>query len=276
MGQNASWFQNRTTQVIGIGGYSGTLAVTDGSGFIYGGAAEIELNPASNNSGSALLAVTNGAIFTTSRGYVIGSGGTGTGTGTGTGRRRTYRFQYRRRPGRCHIPCEKRLRHADLSAPANTYTGQVNASNETSTVSIASGAFLNLGFVSWPGNFGLNPADLDPADDGIANRLEFFLNGNPADSDNSILPDLNVTATHFEFTYQRRADSLAPETSQVLQSGKDLTGWTDIPIPPASATAVATMVSVTDGSPTDTVKIRIPKDAAGEDRKLFGRLSVTR
>jgi chondroitin-sulfate-ABC endolyase/exolyase len=221
----------------------------------------------------------------------------------------------------------------DTTVSAGTLTlGQVNFSNETSTVSIASGALLNLAFsgidtvdrlfingiqqasgdynsahasgrftgggtlrvssgpspglASWIDDFGLALADQDPSDDpdndDMDNLLEFALNGNPSISDTSILPKLTVTASHFEFTYQRRDDSLAPETIQVFQYGSDLTGWTDIIIPTASGSVGvgAGTVTVGAGTPsdavTDTVTVSIPKEEAGDGRMLFGRLRVTK
>lgn len=64
-----------------MGGYSGSLAITDGGQFTYAGNLNIELKPASENSGNALLSISNGGRFTTSRGFVFGSAGAGTGTG---------------------------------------------------------------------------------------------------------------------------------------------------------------------------------------------------
>ncbi|MEX1116948.1 MAG: autotransporter-associated beta strand repeat-containing protein [Akkermansiaceae bacterium] len=227
---------------------------------------------------------------------------------------------------------------------ANTYSGnttvsegtlslgQVNVSNESSTVSIASDAFLDLGFAgidtvaklfingvqqpasdytsahasgrftgggtlrvstgpvasgysSWIGGFGLDPADLDPTDDpdndGMDNLLEFALNGNPSISDSSIMPKLVVTATDFEFTYQRRDDSVAPETTQTFQWGTTLATWPgSAVIPAASGPVGAATVTVTAGVPddavTDTVKVSIPKTESGGTGKLFGRLQVTK
>lgn len=81
IGQYSSWRQNEAMAVFAVGGYHGSLEVTEGAFFNYAGTTDIQINPANNNSGNALLAVTGGAIFTTSRGFVFGSAGTGTGTG---------------------------------------------------------------------------------------------------------------------------------------------------------------------------------------------------
>jgi autotransporter-associated beta strand protein len=141
------------------------------------------------------------------------------------------------------------------------------------------------GFANWITGFGLDPADLDPTDDpdndGMDNLLEFVLNGNPSVSDSAILPALVVTATDFEFTYQRRDDSVSLETTQSLQWGTTLATWPgSAVIPAASATVGAATITITAGTPsdsvTDTVKISIPKTEAGATGKLFGRLQVVK
>lgn len=227
----------------------------------------------------------------------------------------------------------------------NTYTGnttvnagvlslaQVNSSNETSTVTVLSGAKIDIGFAgndtvgalilggvtvpagyynsshptyggfflatgagsivvppgagyaSWIDDFGLPVADQDPTDDpdkdGMENLLEFALNGNPSISDPSILPDLVVTGTDFEFTYQRRDDSRSPATTQTFQWGTTLSGWPGAAVVPddSGPVGVAT-VTVSAGVPddliTDTVKISIPKTQAGSSSSLFGRLQVVK
>lgn len=81
VGSNASWFQHGPLNIIGVGGYSGSLEITDGGKFAYAGNSDIQLNPASENNGSALLTISKGGSFTTSRGFVFGSAGTGMGTG---------------------------------------------------------------------------------------------------------------------------------------------------------------------------------------------------
>ena len=138
------------------------------------------------------------------------------------------------------------------------------------------------GYSSWIDNpsFGLSPgqkgATADPDSDGIENLLEFVLNGTPSASDPAILPDLVVTATHFEFTFPRRDDSLSPETTQTFQYGTDLDIWTSVVVPAGNATVGAATITVTDGSPADTVKVSIPKSTVAPATKLFGRLQVTK
>ena len=136
------------------------------------------------------------------------------------------------------------------------------------------------GFASWIDDFGLALADQDSSDDsdndGMENLLEFVLNGNPSVSDSSILPDLVVTATDFEFTFNRRDDSLNPETTQTFQYSKDLVTWTDIIVPTSSGSVDAATFTITDNGVTDSVKVSIPKTEAAPGTSLFGRLRVSK
>jgi autotransporter-associated beta strand protein len=170
--------------------------------------------------------------------------------------------------------------------------GSVTLSGLSGTV-VKNGNNLELtvtapsGFASWIATpaFGLAVADQDPTDDpdhdGLENLLEFVLNGNPSVSDPSILPRLNLTATNFEFTYQRRDDSVAPEIIQTFQWGGTLATWPGGAVIPATSNMVgAATVTVSAGTPdnaaTDTVKVSIPKAEAGGAARLFGRLQVTK
>ena len=109
----------------------------------------------------------------------------------------------------------------------------------------------------------------------MSNLLEFVLNGNPSQSDPAILPTVQVTASDFVFTFQRRDDSLSPETTQVFEYGTDLSNWSTVNIPATTATDGAISISVTDASPADTVTVSVPKSQA-IDGRIFGRLRVTR
>lgn len=140
------------------------------------------------------------------------------------------------------------------------------------------------GFSTWIGTFpavgGLNQPGDDPDNDGAENLLEFVLNGNPAVSDPSILPVLSVTGSDLEFTFQRRDDSVSPETTQTFEWGTTLATWPGtVGISPAVAGPPAS-VTVTAGTPndavTDTVKVTIPKSEASPGGKIFGRLKVVK
>jgi hypothetical protein len=180
-----------------------------------------------------------------------------------------------------------------------TATGGISGDIGSVTFSGVSGSVMKIGnnleltvtapagFAAWAATpaFGLAVADQDPTDDpdndGMDNLLEFVLNGNPSISDPSNLPDLVVTATDFEFTFQRRDDSVSPETTQTFQWGTTLATWPGSAVIPATSGSVgAATITVSAGTPddgvTDTVKISIPKTQDGGSGKLFGRLQVTK
>jgi uncharacterized repeat protein (TIGR02543 family) len=107
----------------------------------------------------------------------------------------------------------------------------------------------------------------DPDHDGITNLLEFTLGGLPMVSSRTILPVLTKSSGGWVFEYDRSALSLAPATTQVVEYGDDLTGWTAVTIPDTSAG----IVSVTPGTSSDHVTVTIPSMAA----MGFVRLKVT-
>jgi autotransporter-associated beta strand protein len=176
----------------------------------------------------------------------------------------------------------------NVNVPAGSYNAShpiygsfFNATGTGSIVVVPAAA----GYASWIDDFGLALADQDPSDDpdndDMDNLLEFVLNGNPSISDPSVLPDLVVTATDFEFTYQRRDDSVAPETTQTFQWGTTLATWPgSVVVTAGGGSFPPATVTVTPGTPsdavTDTVKVSIPKNEAGGSGKLFGRLQVVK
>lgn len=128
------------------------------------------------------------------------------------------------------------------------------------------------GFANWIDDFTVSdPAPgADPENDGLENLLEYVLNGDPSQSDPTILPDLDASGANFVFSFTRREES-AGDTSQVFEYGSDLSGWT-----PLSITA-PTAGEVSLGTPAgglQTVTVTIPKSLAGPSGKLFGRLKV--
>ncbi|BCU77892.1 autotransporter-associated beta strand repeat-containing protein [Luteolibacter sp. LG18] len=112
----------------------------------------------------------------------------------------------------------------------------------------------------------------DPDHDGISNLLEFVLGGNPLAFSSGIAPvellDGEYLTLHFS-----RSDQAAAETTLVVQWSTDMTNWTDIAI--GSTSSVDGMVTVTDGSPADTIEVKIPRSNA-VNGKLFARLKATR
>ena len=116
---------------------------------------------------------------------------------------------------------------------------------------------------------GVNNGPLDDPDrDGISNLLEFTLGGAPMVSTRTILPTLTRSGSNWVFEYDRSNLSLAPATTQVVEYGSDLVGWTPVPIPTTSAGSV----TVTPGSPFDHVTVTIPSSGA----KSFVRLKLTK
>ncbi len=111
-----------------------------------------------------------------------------------------------------------------------------------------------------------DPLD-DPDFDGITNLLEFALGGAPMVSSQTILPTLANTGGAWSFEYDRSDLSLSPATTQVVEYGSNLTGWTPVTIPTTSAG----IVTITPGSPSDHVKVTIPDPGT----QIFVRLKVT-
>ncbi len=124
---------------------------------------------------------------------------------------------------------------------------------------------------------GQQGATADPDKDGMANLLEYVLNGNPFVSDPAILLDTAITATDYEFTYSRYYYSL-DDTVQTFEYSTNLTSWmtANIPMGPGVNIQVGpAKVTITDMGVTDTVTISVPR-SVGVGGKLFGRLRVAK
>ncbi|PAZ05305.1 MAG: hypothetical protein CAK88_09525 [Verrucomicrobiia bacterium AMD-G2] len=131
------------------------------------------------------------------------------------------------------------------------------------------------GYAAWkidPANgltAGVNDgAAQDPDQDGISNLLEYTLGGSPLTANQSILPQGVISGANLVYTF-KRSDASESDTTQVVQYGSDLAGWTDINIGAASS-GVVTIVENTDDE--DDVTVTIPM---GINIKLFARLAVT-
>ena len=108
----------------------------------------------------------------------------------------------------------------------------------------------------------------DPDNDGIVNLLEFTLGGNPMSADPSILPTLTTPAATWVFAYERSIASRPPATTQIVEYGDDLTGWTEVVIPADSAGDV----TITPGGiSSEHVEVTLP----ALDAKGFARLKVS-
>ena len=125
-------------------------------------------------------------------------------------------------------------------------------------------------YAAWASDSGLGQnagALADPDGDGITNLLEFILGGGPLTSSQAVLPKVVTVSGGLVFEYDRSDASMTPATVQIVEYGSDLTGWTSVPILDASAG----IVTITQGSPTDRVKVTIP--ASGS--RQFARLKVS-
>lgn len=100
------------------------------------------------------------------------------------------------------------------------------------------------------------PAD-DPDHDGIANLLEFALGGSPMGSSQAVLPWLTKQSGSWVFEYDRTSLSKS-STTQVVEYGSGLAGWTGVPIPAASSGNV----TITPGTTSDHVKVVLPAQGA--------------
>jgi len=96
------------------------------------------------------------------------------------------------------------------------------------------------------------PAD-DPDHDGISNLLEFALGGEPMVSSRAILPVLTKSNGAWVFEYERSNLSKSA-TTQAVEYGGDLTGWTAVTIPAATGDNV----TITPGTSSDHVKVTLP------------------
>jgi hypothetical protein len=73
-------------------------------------------------------------------------------------------------------------------------------------------------------------------------------------SSRSIQPTLASVGGKWVFEYDRSDLSLPPATTQIVEYGSDLTGWTPVLIPATTADTV----TITPGSPSDHVKVTLP------------------
>ena len=158
---------------------------------------------------------------------------------------------------------------AGITTPAATTTTVLVAGNKT----VSANFTAPEGYGSWATNpaqgltAGVNDgAGDDPDHDGIPNLLEFALGGNPTVSSRTILPVLSKATGAWTFEYERSDVSLS-STTQVVEYGDDLTGWTRVTIPATSNAPV----TITPGSPSDHVKVTLPDSGS----KVFARLKVS-
>ena len=141
------------------------------------------------------------------------------------------------------------------------------------------------GFTSWATAKGLDgtagkesgPSD-DPDKDGLANLLEYMLNGDPLGDSSTILPIGTNDATNLTLTFNRRDDS-ETDTTQAVEFGSTLTGWTPVAIPSADGATIVvaggksiTFTVSENGTDPDHLIVEIP---VGTDTTLFARVKVS-
>ena len=157
-----------------------------------------------------------------------------------------------------------------VTSATTTVNGTVGESPESNQAS----AMPGTAYAAWAANAtqgltaGTNAGPMDDPDrDGIPNLLEFALGGAPMVASRAISPRLTKIGGVWFFEYDRSVLSLPPNTIQQVEYGNDLSGWTSITIPAATAAPVL----ITPGGPTDHVKVTIPTPG----NKIFVRLKAT-
>ena len=106
----------------------------------------------------------------------------------------------------------------------------------------------------------------DPDHDGIPNLLEFARGGAPMTASRAILPVSSQNAGSLVFEYDRSVASRPPDSTQIVEYGSDLTGWTQVTIPLSGSGPVV----ITPGTTTDHVKVTVSVSGT----KAFARLRV--
>jgi fibronectin-binding autotransporter adhesin len=164
------------------------------------------------------------------------------------------------------------------SGDVHTKVEGTNVWTFTESTGILSLGGGGAGFDSWIANYPGVPADqrgpnADYDADGLSNLLEYTLGGSPVLSDAASIAPVGVrNGSNFVVTF-KRSDASEGDTTQILQYGNNLAGWTDLTIGASPGTG---MVSITENAPTaelDTVTATIP--TAGSS-KFFARLKVTK
>ena len=174
--------------------------------------------------------------------------------------------------------------------------GQINPSNESSTVRIDADATLDLactgtgtlrvtsgwpGFPLWITGTGLTGPEAapaaDPDNDGLPNLVEFVLGGepnpvNPTAASNALAPTITQEPSHLVFTYRRsNLAANAPGLMIRLEHGSTLAAWSGA----VHGQNGVTISTINDGfSPgIDRVEVRMPRPQP-ESAPIFARLAV--
>ena len=108
----------------------------------------------------------------------------------------------------------------------------------------------------------------DPDHDGIANLLEFVLDGNPTLSDTAKLPSTVMEGGNYKFSFTRRDDSEGL-VKTTFQYGAGVAPWTDVVIGAASGSSGPVSWIVDDTGSVDHITVSVPM---GGVPKMFARL----
>ena len=124
-------------------------------------------------------------------------------------------------------------------------------------------------YESWSGGAAFNA---DANNDGVANGLAWILGAANANSAVN-LPTLNNTdPTYLIFTFTRRDEANnAPGITIIAQYGNSLGGWTNAVDDNANV-----KIETTDGSPSDTVTVKLKRSTLAPGGRLFARLKAVK
>jgi autotransporter-associated beta strand protein len=117
-----------------------------------------------------------------------------------------------------------------------------------------------------PGVASAGPTE-DPDFDGLANLLEYMLDGSPSAPDHARLPVANLIGDEVVFTFVRR-ESTSRHSTQTFEYSTDLSIWTPLPL----LAPHAELGPVANDLQTVTVRLSRPTQPSG---RLVGRLRIT-
>jgi autotransporter-associated beta strand protein len=137
---------------------------------------------------------------------------------------------------------------------------------------------LGTPYQSWATSQGLTQANdapsADPDGDRVDNLLEYYLAGNPLSSVATDLPLADVTPTHLTLRFRRLVTANTDLTTQNLEYGSNLSGWTTVAVPQALGTTTVAGVNfeITSAAGHEEIIARIPQ---ATNSRVFVRLTVT-
>lgn len=127
------------------------------------------------------------------------------------------------------------------------------------------------GYATWSGGIGFE-ANLDTNNDGVKNGVAWALNAaGPNANAVALLPTSdNTDPDFFIFTFNRSDTANGDaNTTIAVQYGSDLSGWTT-----AVHDGTNTVITLTPGSPSDEVQVKLRRSVLAPTGKIFARLNV--